>query len=341
MKRDLGRRIMAGCMLAGLLFLSGCGSSSKGDMAEQATNAVSYATDDFYTTEAYDDAVADDVEYEENASADGGADILENGETKKSDRKLIKNVDMNVETTEFDSLVAKISQKVDALGGYIESSEVYGDGVNDSFGTRSAYYTLRIPNQKLDDFLETVAENSNITRKSENVEDVTLQYVDVESRKKSLQVEQQRLTELLSEAQDIDVIIVLESKLTEIRYQIESLESQLRTYDNQVDYSTVHVSVSEVEIYTPPKPESRWEKMVEGFGRSVQGVVEDVLDFLVGLVIILPYLVVWGILLFAFFFVVRLLVRKRKAKKEMKKKLQEQKWQEQKRQQQQKENEEQ
>lgn len=309
MKKQTLKRIMATILLTTLTLLLGCGSSSSDSSTSATNDSAAYATDDFYSTENYNESATEDVTTDDT--------LLESGETKKSDRKLIKNVDMNVETTKFDKLVSKLSQKVDAVGGYIESSDVYGDGVKTG-GTRSAQYSIRIPKDKLDDFLETVAENSNITRKSENVQDVTLQYVDVQSKKEALEVEQDRLLELLESAQDIDTIVVLESKLTEIRYQLESLESQLRTYDNQVDYSTVNIYIEEVEIYTPEEPESRLEKLTKGFVSSVKGVFEDVLDFFVGLIIILPYLVVWGIIIFAFVSIFKFISRKRRERKEMK-----------------------
>lgn len=309
---------MLGILLAGTVLLYGCGSDKSTSDSSMALNSTQYATDDLYSEQVYEDDVA------EEAGVESPGELIEGGETKKSDRKLIRNVKMDVETTEFDNLLAKISEKTSSLGGYIENSEIYGDGIN-SRRSRSAEFTLRVPSDNLDSLLETMADNSNITCKSENVQDVTLQYVDIQSKKESLQVEKERLLELIQSAEDIDTIIVLESKLTEVRYQIESLESQLRTYDNQVDYSTVRVFISEVEIYAPVEPESRLEKMVEGFVNSVKGVCADVLDFIVGLVIILPYLAVWSAIIFVCVWVLRFIFRKRKARKEMKKMLKEQK----------------
>ena len=92
---------------------------------------------------------------------------------------------------------------------------------------------------------------SNITYRQENVEDVTLDYVDVESRKKMLETEQQRLLELLETAESLDDILTIESRLTEVQYELDSKESQLRTYDNQIDYSTVYLDINEVVRYTP------------------------------------------------------------------------------------------
>ena len=78
----------------------------------------------------------------------------------------------------------------------------------------------------------------------------------MESRKKSLEIEQERIWQFLEKAESIDTVITLEQRLSDIRYQLESMESQLRLYDNQVDYSTVYLSISEVTAYTPVTPET-------------------------------------------------------------------------------------
>ena len=69
---------------------------------------------------------------------------------------------------------------------------------------------------------------------------MTLQYVDLESHKKALTTEQDRLIELMEQAETVEDIITIEGRLSEVRYQLESMESQLRTYDNKIDYSTVY-----------------------------------------------------------------------------------------------------
>lgn len=97
--------------------------------------------------------------------------------------------------------------------------------------SRCSNLTARIPENKLDAFLTEVSGQGNVTYKNESVQDVTLQYTDITSRKKTLQMEQDRLWELLEKAESIDAVIALESRLSEVRYQLESIESQLRTLE--------------------------------------------------------------------------------------------------------------
>ena len=90
-------------------------------------------------------------------------------------------------------------------------------------------------------------------------------------------------------------IITIESRLSEVRYQIESMESQLRTFDNQVDYSTVHINVEEVEHYTPQPEKSTWERIKSGFGENVYRVTNGIKNLAIEFVIAIPIMVLWGV----------------------------------------------
>ena len=125
---------------------------------------------------------------------------------------------------------------------------------------------------------------------------------------------------LMEKAESVDAIIALETRLTEVRYQIQSMESQLRTYDNQVDYATITLSVEEVTIYTPDtqEPKSDLQRMTDGFVTSVKRVLQGIKNFLIDLVIALPYLLIWAVVIAAIVLVIRMIVKKSKKKRERK-----------------------
>jgi hypothetical protein len=225
-------------------------------------------------------------------------------------RKLIRTVHLSVETTAFSQLIDDISRSVDDLGGYMESSDISGNSISDSNGRRYANLTVRVPSEKLDQFVTQVSEQGNVTNKSENTQDVTLQYSDIESRKKSLTIEQERLWELMEQADSVDSIIALESRLSEIRYQLESFESQLRTYDNQVDYSTVTININEVKVLTPTEPASIATRIQKGFRRNLEDTANGLINFFVWFVSSLPSLIVWAIVIILAVLIIRLLHRK-------------------------------
>ena len=293
--------------------LAGCGSSSASDSGSYAKAESAAAYD--YADEGYDyeEPMTDDVyEYSTGSAAkeavegDGSGDVPTDSEIQSnSNRKLIKTVDMSVETREFDKLIANITERINSLGGYAESSNISGNSYN-STSARSAFIVARVPANKLDFFVQGIQDESNITSKNESAEDVTLQYADVEAHKESLKIEQERLNALLEQADTLENIIELENRLTQVRYEIESYESRLRTMNNQVVYSTVNLNIHEVKEYTPePVEEPTFgQRITEGFLDSCEEAWETIQDFIVGFVSILPMLLVLLIILAVIFAIV-------------------------------------
>lgn len=293
-----GRKIKAlllGAMLA--VGLTGCGSS------DYSKNA---ATDSYYYDTNGNNMAAGSTEgiyYEQGSAAE--STITENGESVREGRKLIRTVYLDVETMEFDGLLSYVKNKTDELGGYVEKMEIYNGSSYYTYSYRGTGYTnnrdgslvLRIPKDKLDGFLTGVEDNSNITSRTEEERDVTLDYVDLDSHKAVLLAEQESLISLMEQAENIEDIIVLESRLSEIRYQIESMESQLRTYDNQIDYSTVYLTITEVVELTPVEPAklTTWERIRDGFTESVENIGIGFKEFFIAFVIALPYLVLLAV----------------------------------------------
>ena len=234
------------------------------------------------------------------------------------ERKLIRNVSMNLETREFDALTKSISDAVTFFGGYMEQADVSGNSLYWS-GERSSRYsniTARIPENKLDAFLTEVSSQGNVTYKNESVQDVTLQYTDITSRKKTLQMEQERLWELLEKAESVDAVIALEARLSEVRYQLESIESQLRALDNQIVYSTVYLSIQEVQVLTSTDPDTIPVRIQKGLSRSFNTLKISSVDFLVWFISSLPILAVFAVLVFIAIIILKKPLKRCKTRKQ-------------------------
>ena len=292
------RKKKRGLLLVGLcmLLLGGCGSSQKDRMQSIQMEENAYDTDDIYTENYGEEYTPEEGDPTSGTTDTAQADVSTN-------RKLIKNVSLNVETTDFDSLVYNVEKRVGMCSGYIESSEVRGSSQSESMVSRTANYTIRIPSDRIDEFVTAISDMSNVIDRNQSVEDVTLAYVDRESKKKTLQIEQERLLALLEQATSIEVIIELESRLTDIRYQIESMESQLRTYDNLVEYATITVGVEEVMVLTPVVKDSVGERISNGFKMNIQKVGSGFVNLFVWVVTSSPYLVLWAAILLVILFV--------------------------------------
>lgn len=300
MKKKVEAFLMAVMLM---MMTAGCGNSSKMAADERATVSSGAELDGKYSWDT--DETADTGVTSEN----GLEAQVENG------RKLIRTVSLSLETKEFDSVLTNLSTKTTELGGYIETSSVNGNSYS-HHSTRYASYVIRIPADKLNEFVEVVSELGNVTQKNESVEDVTLRYIDVESHKKALETEQERLLELLSKAENMEEILTIESKLSDIRYEIENYESQLKTMDNQIDYSTVSVYIDEVERVTDTGEKGFFEEIKERFGNSLYIVARGIRGLVIGILGSLPILIVCGGVIAVVVIVVRKILKKRNMRKE-------------------------
>ncbi|HJC55842.1 MAG TPA: DUF4349 domain-containing protein [Candidatus Eisenbergiella intestinipullorum] len=301
-----GKMALLAAALLVMLTIPACGSGSSdsASISTMSSGAGAALENGIYEEAAeWDMGTASSADISAEISAEEAAAIDEN---EASDRKLIKNVSLTVETEDYSGLISSVQSRVEELGGYTESYESYNES---TVGSRSASLTLRIPADRLEEFVSRVEELSNIVSREETVEDITLSYVDLESRRRMYEEEEERLLSLLDQAETLEEIIALENRLTEVRYQLESMESQLRAMDNQVSYSTVYLSIDEVERYTPPAEKGTWERIRVGFAENVYRVGNGIREFFIGFVISLPVLFVLAVIIVLLVFVIRLLLR--------------------------------
>lgn len=282
------------------LLAGGCGSSSSDSSAVAETAAV------FENDSQQNMAAASESGAGASAgitSSFGSPSGTDDSDSFSLERKLIRTVSMNVETTEFDALITSIQENVSRLNGYIERSDISGNSITSQGYSSNRYgsMTIRIPADSLNDFVTQVEADGNVTYKSENVSDVTLQYSDVESRLKTLRTEQERLWELLAIADTTEAIIALEERLTEVTIEIESSESRLRYLDNSVTYSTVTLSIDEVDTESPTQPENIFQQIRRGFSQNLSSLLSFLSAAVIGILsgsptlifILLMALLIW------------------------------------------------
>ena len=300
--------------------LAGCGGASS---SKEAAAADFYAEEPAMYDTYEDYAYEEEMVTEDASGASSGIDDVnvdesevKDGANQNSSRMLIKNVYMSVETEDADALTHNIESRVNSLGGYIESLNVDTTKYSD-YSRKTANIIARVPADKMDSFVNEVEGKTNVLSKESNAEDVTLKYVDMKSKMDSLQTEYDKISELLDKADDLDSIIALQSRLTEIRYQLESYGSQLKVMQNQVSYSTINLNITQVTKFTPVVEEepSRLEKMVDGFIDNCVGVWNGILDFLVGFVIALPVLLLWGVIIAVIVLIIRAIAKASDKKK--------------------------
>lgn len=247
-----------------------------------------------------------------NASSDSLTGSSGIGSVGVQNQKLIRTVRLSAETEDLSALLVSIEEKLALLGGYVENKEVHNGSTNSSY--RSATLTVRIPAERLNEFVGQVSEASNVTYSSETTEDVTLSYVATQSRITALETEEGRLLELLAMAESMDELLLIESKLTDVRTELEQVTSQLRLYDNLVDYGTVRLELTQVQTFTVVEEQNIWQRMATGFSESMRNLGDGMTELTVFFVTRLPYLIPVAVIALVALVIVKLASRKPKAK---------------------------
>ena len=244
-----------------------------------------------------------------SASPNAGASGTNKTPALPSGRKLIRNADLCVQTKSFDEFHNAVLQKTAALQGYVESSE------SGAFSKlRYEYLTLRIPADSLDDFLTSVAELGTVTSQNTSVQDVTDRYIDVKSRLAALETEQETLLSLLKKAENLMDILEIQDRLAEVRGSLESYKAQLQALDSQIDYSTVQITVNEVERVSPPETKGFFAEVRQNLSENLYSIGQGARSFAVWFLSSLPYILIF-LAAVAVIVVAAVLIRRRRRRR--------------------------
>ncbi len=305
--KSIKKNLIIGAVCILMAALTACGASTVSSKNTAAQAPMEYAVEEF----AADDAVVE----EEIADADDSFGT--SGETgiqnvQQQDRKIIWTVNMHMETKDITNLLNGLNKQIEEYDGYIEYSSISGNNQNHNV-TRRANITARIPSDKLDVFLEQMGQLGIVTESDRHREDITFRYNDTSNRIKSLRIEQERLFELLEKATDLESIILLEQRLTEVRLQIENYTSTLNLYDNQVNYSTVYLYIREVGHVSKQQDDSIVSRISTGLSETFYDIKVTTEDIFVFTIVKLPIIAVYAVIIAAAVIVVKR-VRKKSPK---------------------------
>ena len=273
-------------LLALLGLLSGCGGGGDTAAADTATSADTADNGTAASGGSYGAWAETEVAEDSGQAEDGASDRLENA-------KMIYTARMEVETTAFDTAAADLRTLVEILGGYFEQAAVHNYGS----GYRSGDYTVRVPADQFQPFLDRVGTLCHVTYQEQTSENVSEAYYDAESRLVTQQTKLERLQALLAQAENMEDIITIESAISDTELEIEQLTGTLRQYDALVDYATVHLSLQEVyQLSNVEEPATSFaSRMGAAFASGWRGFV----GALESLAVALAYGWVWLLLLAA------------------------------------------
>ncbi len=267
-------------LFAMVLLLAGCsGGTNEAAQAYPATGM------------AESNAMYDDGETPEFASSDDGFSYRDNDEEEidpaKTSEKLVYRADIDLETLEYVASVKSIRELVAKHGGMIESERESDYDTSwytgsSQKGTRYLSMIIRVPSGKFYVFLDDMEGSGKITSRSTSIENITKQYSDNSMRIKALEVQEENLLKMMEQAETINDMIAVESRLSEVQYELNRLKSYQSNMDTDVAYSTIELSVKEVKRYTEEPEETFFHKVADRFTEGWERFV----DFVEGLILL-------------------------------------------------------
>jgi hypothetical protein len=191
----------------------------------------------------------------------------------------------------FGENYTKIGDVADALGGYVSESSTSGG--------RSGFVTLRIPANRFQQALRSLRSLGRVEAESIQGNDVTAQYVDLQSRIDIAKARRTVLLRLMDRATSIDQTIRVQNALDDVQLRIEELQGQLNVLNDRVDQATIRVSMREAGVKMHSAETSvETPSIGDALDHAVAGFVSVVAGVIVGLGWVIPTLLVLAALWF-------------------------------------------
>lgn len=223
-----------------------------------------------------------------------------------TEKKIIRTASMTIKTQRYDEALSTLESTCTGQGGWIESTS---ESTNSYSSLRTAYLTLRVPQDALDAFLEGTEGLGRITSRNESAQDVTASYQDTQTRLNTQLALMERLQALITESGDLSDLLALESQIAETQYQIDSLQTSLNLTDRQVSYATVTITLQEEKLAElTDTTVSFGERIVSAVQVGLESLTGFLGDMVVFLVAALPFIVIVAVVVIA----VKLIKRRKK-----------------------------
>jgi hypothetical protein len=281
------------------ILLAACSSNDESVSPEMASDSKEMSNQvsgdmDSPSEEAESEAVT-----EESSESETKAPVV------ATERMIIHQASLSVNVKELDKAQSNIEQKVEQYGGYIVESNVFQEDDQ----TSSGKMIVRIPEKNFEKFLlDAEEEAAEILERNVTGQDVTEQYVDLESRVKSKRAVEERLLEFMSKAQKTDDLLKISADLATIQEEIEVMVGKMKYLENQTSFSTIELTMYENRVVVPEiesKELNTWEKTKKQLATSTNSILSAGSALIVFFIGNLPVLVILGAIGFVVYVVIK------------------------------------
>ncbi len=241
-----------------------------------------------------------------------GVDAATAANIASTERMVIRTASLDLIVPDTEKALADIQAMARELGGYVVSVEAYQYQEG-----RQATVTFRVPSDALDTALQRLrAMATTVRRESVSGQDVTDQYVDLQSRLRHLEAKEKQLLEFLDRAEDTEAVLAVYEHLSQTQAEIEQVKGRMQYLENQAALATVTVSLTP-DVMAQPLETGGWN--LPATVRSAVEVLLSVLEFFVKaliylIIVVLPALILFALPFVGIFLLVRWLVRRRRRK---------------------------
>lgn len=220
-----------------------------------------------------------------------------NATNEIAERKVIKNGSLELLVKSAEKTASDIQGVAERLGGFTASADIY----NVAQDAKSGRVTVRVPADKFNLAFDEIKKLAiKVERENSSAQDVTEQYIDLESRLKNLRAQEAQYLEVMKKANTVEDILNVTNRLSEVRGQIEQIEGQLKYLTSQVDMTSITASLTEegdVEVFGINwRPLYVAKQALRNTISGLAGYVDSMINFVFQLPVILLWLVTIGLI---------------------------------------------
>lgn len=188
-------------------------------------------------------------------------------------QKVIKNASIRIKVGEdkFQERYSQASTIAEQFGGFVTSSSTF----ETKGRIASGFLTMRVPSDKFQSALAELRKLGQVKGEEQSGQDVTTEFVDLESRLKHLKSQEAFFLRLMDQAKTISDMIQIQQQLSSVQLQIEEVQGRLNLLKDQTSFSTITARIfEEGASITPPKGLGKaWREALDGFKTVIGGLV--------------------------------------------------------------------
>jgi hypothetical protein len=234
-----------------------------------------------------------------------------------AERIVIKNASLDIIADHPDQVLDTIGKMAEEMGGFIVSANLYQDSLPSGAQVPRGSITIRVPAERLDEAISRIEEQSDqpVQNKTINSQDVTREYIDLQSRLRNLEAAESQLLKIMDQATKTEDVLSVHNQLTQVREQIEVTKGQIQYYEQSARLSSISTNILPTELVEPLSI-GGWQPV--GVARNAVQALINGLQILVnaGIWLVLFMLPILLVIFLPLFFIARALLRWRARRKE-------------------------